>query len=162
MNRGLEKNNEGERLTKQETKNSGEISETHSGFGKGKPQARVCGQSPQPPTDFYKKNTHFSEVFLSKKDTPVFEILTTRIGIYNNARAKGGAMAPCPPCVRLYGPSIFFNKKKLKSSHGRPPRPSSLVTPLFTGTCSLQHKWKTIRRIVTTSMMNQLILFDGG
>ena len=40
MNRGLEKNNDGERLTKQETKKSGEISETHSGFGKGKPQAK--------------------------------------------------------------------------------------------------------------------------
>ena len=77
MNRGLEKNNEGERLAKQETKKSGEISETHSGFGKGKPQARVWGrsrqrlrsleQSPQPPTDFYKKNTHFSEVFFVEK-----------------------------------------------------------------------------------------------
>ena len=110
INRGLEKNNEGERLTKQETKKSGEIHETHSGFGKGKPQARVWGsspqppeakgvwrQSPQPPTDFFMKTTHFSEVFLSKKDTPVFEILTTRIGFYNNARAKGGAMAPWPP-----------------------------------------------------------------
>ena len=109
INRGLEKNNEGERLTKQETKKSGEISETHSGFGKGKPQARVWGQnpqppegkgvwgqSPQPPTNFCKKNTHFSKAFLSKKDTPVFEILTTRIGIYN-ARAKGGAMAPWHP-----------------------------------------------------------------
>ena len=49
MNRSLEKNNEGERLTKQETKKSGEISETHSGFGKERPQVRVCGQSPQPP-----------------------------------------------------------------------------------------------------------------
>ena len=49
MNRGLEKNNEGERLTKPETKKSGEISENHSGFGKGKPQARVWGRGPQPP-----------------------------------------------------------------------------------------------------------------
>ena len=49
MNRGLEKNNEGERLTKQETKKSGEISETHSGFGKGRPQERVWGRGPQPP-----------------------------------------------------------------------------------------------------------------
>ena len=49
INRSLEKNNEGERLTKQETKKSGEISETHSGFGKGKPQARVWGRNPQPP-----------------------------------------------------------------------------------------------------------------
>ena len=48
MNRGLEKNNEGERLAKQETKKSGR-SVTHSGFGKGRPQARVWGQSPQPP-----------------------------------------------------------------------------------------------------------------
>ena len=49
MNRGLEKNNEGERLTKQETKKSGKISETHSGFGKGKPQARrLRGRPPEP------------------------------------------------------------------------------------------------------------------
>ena len=127
MNPGLEKNNEGERLTKQETKKSGEISETHSEFGKGKPQARVWGQSPQPleakgvlgqrpqpPTDFYKKNTYFSEVFLSKKDTPVFEILTTRIGIYNNARAKGGAMAPWPPLRAPIWSIHFFNKKKIE------------------------------------------------
>ena len=121
INRGLEKNNEGERLTKQETKKSGEISETHSGFVKGKPQAKfwgrnpqppeakgVWGQSPQTPTDFYKKNTHFSKVFLSKKDTPVFEILTTRIGIYNNARAKGGAMAPWPPLRAPIWSTHFF------------------------------------------------------
>ena len=112
INRGLEKNNEGERLTKQETKKSGEISDAFRIWQKeaaseslgAKPQPPeakgVWEQSPQPPTDllgFYEKNTYFSDVFLSKKDTPVSEILTTRIGIHNNARAKGGAMAPWSP-----------------------------------------------------------------
>ena len=48
MNRGLEKDNEGKRLTKQETKKR-ERSVTYSGFGKGRPQTRVWGPSPQPP-----------------------------------------------------------------------------------------------------------------
>ena len=48
INRGLEKNNEGERLAEQERRRV-EISVTHSGFGKGRPQARVWGQSPQLP-----------------------------------------------------------------------------------------------------------------
>ena len=121
---------------------------THSGFGKGRPQARVWGRSPQggleaePPASneflgFLKKNTHFSKVFLSKKDTPVSKILTTRIGIHN-ARAKGGAMAPWSP---LRSPiwSIHFFSKKLKSSHERPPGPAPgggcppLVTLLVKG-----------------------------
>ena len=64
MNRGLEKKIEGERLTKQETKKSGEISDvfkiwqreaTSEGLG-AKPPAvggyGVWGQSPQPLTDF--------------------------------------------------------------------------------------------------------------
>ena len=90
-----------------------EKSVTHAGFGKGRPQGRVWGQNPQPPEAkgvwgqspmppsnfrvFTKKNTHFGEVFLLKKDPPVPEILTTCIGIRNNARAKGGTMAPWPP-----------------------------------------------------------------
>ena len=68
---------------------------------RGPPEAKgVWGQSPMPPSNFRvftKKNTHFGEVFLSKKDPSVPEILTTRIGIRNNARAKGGTMAPWPP-----------------------------------------------------------------
>ena len=64
MNRGLEKNKDGERLTKQEAKKSGEISDafkiwqreaTKEGLG-AKPQPPeamgVWEQSPQPPTDF--------------------------------------------------------------------------------------------------------------
>ena len=42
---------------------------------------------------------------------------------------KSGCMTTLPwhrglPCVRLQGPSKFFNKKELKSSHGRPPGPA--------------------------------------
>ena len=60
MNRGLEKNNEGKRLTKQETKKSGEISDafriwqreaTSEDLRVKPPAARGYG-GPQPPTDF--------------------------------------------------------------------------------------------------------------
>ena len=64
MNRGLEKNNEGERLTKQETKKNGEISDafriwqreaTSEGLG-AKPPASGgyggLGAKPKPLTDF--------------------------------------------------------------------------------------------------------------
>ena len=50
MNRGLEKNNEGERLTKQKTKKSGEISDAFR-IWKKEPQARIWGPSPQPPEE---------------------------------------------------------------------------------------------------------------
>ena len=114
MNRGLEKNNEGERLTKQETKKSEEISDA---FRIWQREATSEDLEAKPPASngflvFLQKNTHISQVFLSKKNTTVSEILATRIGIHNNARAKGGAMAPyCPPCVLLYSPFIFLIQK---------------------------------------------------
>ena len=152
MNRGLEKNNEGERFTKQETKKSGEISDafriwqrkaTSEGLGAKPPAAGGYGDlGALPPASngflgFLQKNSHFSEVFLS--------ILTTRLGIHTNRTTPGPKVGPWyrgPPCVRQYGPSIFFNEKKLKSSHGRPTGlvpgggcpPFPLVTPLRTGT----------------------------
>ena len=46
MNRGLEKNNEGERLTKQETKKSGEISDA---FRIWKTEATSEGLGAEPP-----------------------------------------------------------------------------------------------------------------
>ena len=54
MNRSLEKKNEGEKLTKQETKKSGEISDTFKIWQwEATSEAKgVWGQSPQPPTDF--------------------------------------------------------------------------------------------------------------
>ena len=126
MNRGLEKNDEGERLTKQETKKSGEISETHSGFGKvghkrgsggeALSRRRLWGSggrafSLQRIFRIFTRKTLILTTFFVEKGTPVSEILPTRIGIYNNARVKGGAIAPW---LLLRAPiwSIhFFNKK---------------------------------------------------
>ena len=72
---------------------------------------------------FTRKTLILAKFFLSKKDTPVSEILTTRMGIHN-ARAKSGAMARDPPAC-AYKVHPFKKKKKLRSSHGRPPGPAS-------------------------------------